>query len=105
MFDLDHTDIDTINSIYDFLTNEIIGAKFDYKCASGYILFISKNGESFKKASSTSIEYECFLNSGSYKQSIERNGTPKCKSHFKEQTQGHVVKMDSGHVKSPNVSR
>ena len=89
-FNIANTDITSINSINDFNTGEVIGAQFDYKCASGYILFVSHDkGASFQRSSTPSISYECRLNSGSYQPSIDANGIPRCKNLLKTCMQIH----------------
>ena len=77
---LDTTNVNP-SSVRDFNTNKILGSEFDYKCQSGFVLFVSKNGGAYERASSDSITYECLRSTGStFDPSIRENGRPKCMS-------------------------
>ena len=82
IFDSTNAELGNVRSVIDFNTGKILGSDFDYKCRSGYVLFVSKQGGDYKRAPSDMITYECRRRTGSTFESdpsIEEHGQPKCK--------------------------
>jgi hypothetical protein len=84
VFDSTNADPSSVRSVLAFGSGQIKGSEFDYKCQSGFVLFVSKNGGDYERAPSDSITYECLRSTGStFDPSIRANGRPKCMSYFK----------------------
>ena len=106
VFDSTNANPSSVRSVLDFNTNQILGSEFDYKCQSGFVLFVSKNGGDYERAPSDSITYECLRRTGStFDPSIRENGRPKCMSWFLIFVCMHETNIYKKKFRFPSVSR